>query len=51
MSFWPKYVQIGLTPQLVFWVAFTMIVGTLFGSIATAIFSRRKIVAPAQGRA
>ena len=51
MSFWPKYVQIGLIPQLVFWVAFTMIVGTLFGSIATAIFSRRKIVVPAHGRA
>jgi hypothetical protein len=51
MSFWPKYVQIGLIPQLIFWVAFTMIVGTLFGSITTAIFSRRKIVAPAHGRA
>jgi hypothetical protein len=51
MNFWPKYVQIGLIPQLVFWVAFTMIVGTLFGSIATAIFSRRKIVVPAHGRA
>jgi len=51
MSFWPKYVQIGLIPQLVFWVAFTMIVGTLFGSIATAIFSRRKIGVPAHGRA
>ena len=51
MSFWPKYVQIGLVPQLVFWVAFTMIVGTLFGSIATAIFSRRKIVVAAHGRA
>jgi hypothetical protein len=51
MSFWPKYVQIGLIPQLVFWVAFTMIVGTLFGSIATAIFSRRKIAVPAHGRA
>jgi hypothetical protein len=51
MSFWPKYVQIGLIPQLVFWVAFTMIVGTLFGSIATAIFSRRKFEAPAHGRA
>ena len=51
MSFWPKYVQIGLIPQLVFWVVFTMIVGTLFGGIATAIFSRRKIVVPAHGRA
>jgi hypothetical protein len=51
LSFWPKYVQIGLIPQLVFWMAFTMIVGTLFGSIVTAIFSRRKIAVPAHGRA
>ena len=50
MSFWSKYVQFGLFPQLIFWVAFTVVVGTLFGCIATAIFSR-KIVAPAHGRA
>jgi hypothetical protein len=51
MSFWSKYVQFGLFPQLIFWVAFTVIVGTLFGCIATAIFSLRKIGAPARGRA
>jgi len=50
ISFWPTYIQIGLFPQLIFWVAFTMIVGTLFGSIATAVFSRRKIGVPAPGR-
>jgi hypothetical protein len=50
-SFWPRYVQTALVPQLIFWVAFTVIVGTLFGSIATAIFSRRKITVPAHGRA
>ena len=51
MSFWPKYVQIGLIPQLIFWVAFTMVVGALFGGIATAIFTRLKIAVPAHGRA
>jgi hypothetical protein len=51
MSFWSKYVQFGLFPQLIFWVVFTVIMGTLFGCIATAIFSRRKIGAPARGRA
>jgi len=51
MSFWPKYVQIALVPQLVFWIAFTMVVGMLFGSIATAIFSRRNMGIPARGRA
>jgi len=42
-SFWPKYVQIALVPQLVFWIAFTMVVGMLFGSIATAIFGARRL--------
>jgi hypothetical protein len=51
MSFWPKYVQIALFPQLVFWVAFTVVVGILFGTIATAIFSRRSMRIPARGRA
>lgn len=50
-SFWPKYLQIALFPQLIFWVAFTVIVGTLFGGIAAAIFSRRNIGVPAHGRA
>lgn len=50
-SFWPKYLQIGLFPQLIFWVAFTVIVGTLFGGVAAAIFSRRNVGAPAHGRA
>ena len=51
MSFWPTYVQIGLFPQLIFWVAFTVIVGALFGSIATAIFARRRVGLPAHGPA
>ena len=46
-SFWPKYLQIALVPQLIFWIAFTVIIGTLFGSIATAIFGRRKSGSPA----
>jgi hypothetical protein len=50
-SFWPRYGQTALFPQLVFWVAFTVIVGSLFGSIATAIFSRRNVGVPAHGRA
>jgi hypothetical protein len=45
-SFWPKYLQIALVPQLIFWIAFTVIIGTLFGSIATAIFGRRKPGSP-----
>jgi len=47
MSFWPTYVMTALLPQLVFWVAFTVIVGSLFGGIASAIFARRMSVSPA----
>ena len=50
-SFWTRYVQTALVPQLIFWIAFTVVVGTLFGSVATAIFSRRKIGVPAHGPA
>lgn len=36
-AFWPKYFDIAFLPQLIFWVAFTVIIGALFGSIAVAI--------------
>lgn len=39
---WPKYVVIGLVPQLIIWPAFTTIVGSLFGGIAAAIARRNK---------
>jgi hypothetical protein len=42
MGFWPKYVMIGLVPQLIGWIGFTIIVGMLFGIIATAIARRGK---------
>jgi len=42
-----KYVWLGLLPQLTLWVAFTLIVGALFGGIATAIVHRRKPTAQA----
>ena len=42
ISWFPKFILIGVLPQLVFWVAFTVIVGTLFGAAAVAITHRRK---------
>ncbi len=42
MSLWPKYMMIGVVPQLVFWVAYTVIVGALFGTVVTAIVRRVK---------
>jgi hypothetical protein len=41
MGFWSKYIQIGLLPQVTGWVAFTVIVGLLFGIAATAIVRRK----------
>ena len=46
MSFWTRYIQTALVPQLIFWIAFTVVVGTLFGSIATAIRGRQNVGAP-----
>ncbi len=45
MSWLPKYFLIGFIPQLTIWIAFTVIVGSLFGIAATAIMRRK---APAQ---
>ena len=42
ISWFPKFILIGVLPQLVFWVAFTVIVGTLFGAAAVAIAHRGK---------
>jgi hypothetical protein len=41
-SFWPRYFQIAFLPQMVLWIAFTIITGSLCGSIAAAIANRRK---------
>ncbi len=40
--FWPKYVEIALVPQLIGWIAYTVLVGTLFGAIIAAIARRGK---------
>lgn len=42
LSFWDNYIQLGVVPQMVLWIAFTIIMGSLFGGIAIAVASRRK---------
>ncbi|HYP25249.1 MAG TPA: hypothetical protein VE262_00900 [Blastocatellia bacterium] len=49
LGFWPTYLQIGFLPQMIFWVAFTVTVGALFGSIANAIANRRRPATRAAG--
>jgi hypothetical protein len=47
MDFWGKYFEIALLPQLIFWVVFTVVIGSLFGSIVAAIARRGKPAAQA----
>ena len=42
MGFLPKYFLIAFLPQLVLWIAFTVIVGSLFGAVTVAIAHRGK---------
>lgn len=41
MPFWPRFFWLAFFPQLVFWVAFTILMGSLTGSIAFALFRKR----------
>jgi hypothetical protein len=45
-SFLGKYIVIAFLPQMVFWIAFTVLVGALVGTIVAAIVGRGRI-APA----
>jgi len=42
MNWIMKWLLIGALPQLFIWMAFTVTVGLLFGSVAVALFHRRK---------
>jgi len=42
ITWFPKFILIGVIPQLVFWVTFTVIFGVLFGAIAVAMAKRNR---------
>ncbi len=42
MSLVPKWLYIGVLPQLVFWVVYTVLLGALLGGIAAAVAGRGK---------
>jgi hypothetical protein len=50
MSLISKWLALGLMPQLVFWTGFTVIVGSLFGSL-TLVLQRTNRQVEAQSRA
>lgn len=43
-AFWPRYLAVAIAPQLLMWVAYTIIVGILFGVGYVAIVRRKKPV-------
>jgi hypothetical protein len=47
MSLLPKWALIGLLPQLTFWIAFTIVVGAVFGALAAMVGGRARSAAPA----
>ncbi len=47
MAWLPKYFLIGFIPQLVGWIGFTVIIGSLLGIAAVAIFGRKAPLPPA----
>jgi len=43
--FWTKYFELAVAPQMIMWIAFTMITGMLLGGIAIGVASRGKAAA------
>ncbi len=41
MSLWPKWLLIGLLPQLVFWIGFTVLLGSLCGALSLLFQTKR----------
>jgi hypothetical protein len=48
-SFFREYMMVAFLPQMVMWIAFTVLVGTFFGTIVTALVGRDKTPTAAQG--
>lgn len=47
MSWFNKYLLIGFLPQMILWIAFTVVVGALMAGIAAAVLQRGKATKPA----
>jgi hypothetical protein len=42
MGPWARWMWIGLVPQMTIWIAYTVVVGSLFGGVAAAIAAKRR---------
>ena len=47
IPFWERFITTAFIPQLIFWVAFTVMIGGLAGSLAAAVVRGRAQAAPA----
>lgn len=47
MGVWAEFFWTGVIPQLTFWLAYTVLVGALFGAVAGALAARRSKLAAA----
>lgn len=45
--FWKQFVDEALLPQMFLWIAYTVVVGAIFGSVVAAIFARKPAAQPA----
>ena len=48
MPFWPKFLWMGFFPQLILWVAFTILIGSVAGSVAAVLrryVARKSVIA------
>jgi hypothetical protein len=43
LDFWPRFLWLAFFPQLVFWVAFTVLLGSLAGNLAIVLFMRPRL--------
>ena len=43
MPFWPRFLWLAFFPQLVFWVGFTVLLGSVAGSLAIVLFFRTRV--------
>ena len=40
VDFWTKYIQLAVVPQMIMWIGFTTVMGSLFGGIAIGLARR-----------
>jgi hypothetical protein len=40
MPFWPRFLWLAFFPQLIFWVAFTIVAGVTSGTLAAVVWRR-----------